>query len=184
MKNILIVVDMQNGFNRYEQTQVLGNKIVELTESGYFDYIIATRFINFEGSQYTKILNWHRLISSPDIDLIKNLQADKIVDKNIYTCINENFKDLLKSINNNKLPTHIFICGADTDCCVLKTATDLFEIGIMPLVLLNYCDSNGGPESNKAGQLVMSRLIGKNALIYEDINCKKQLNNLIKAREF
>ena len=37
MKNILIVVDIQNGFNRYEQTHILADKIVKLTNSGIFD---------------------------------------------------------------------------------------------------------------------------------------------------
>ena len=46
MKDILIVVDMQNGFNRYEQTHILADKIIGLTNNNSFDYIIATRFLN------------------------------------------------------------------------------------------------------------------------------------------
>ena len=44
MKNILIVVDMQNGFDRYEQTHILAKKVIELTNSGIFDKIIAKDF--------------------------------------------------------------------------------------------------------------------------------------------
>lgn len=75
MKNILIVVDMQNGFDRYEQTHKLAKKVIELTNSGIFDKIIATRFLNKEGSQYTKFINWHRLMSSPDIDLVEDRKS-------------------------------------------------------------------------------------------------------------
>lgn len=184
MKNILIVVDMQNGFNRYEQTHILADKIIELTNSNYFDYIIATRFLNKEGSQYTKFLNWHRLIERPEIDLIKGMKVDTVVDKWIYTCVNEKFMAFLYEINENEMPKHVFICGADTDCCVLKIATDLFEQGILPIVLTDYCDSNGGPESHKAGLLVMKRLIGKISLVDGVINNKADVEKILDSRQY
>ena len=46
MKNILIVVDMQNGFARYEQTIELTEKIEKLLELKIFDVVIGTRFLN------------------------------------------------------------------------------------------------------------------------------------------
>lgn len=182
MNNILIVVDLQNGFTRYEQTKELATKIVELTNSGVFDKVISTRFLNKEGSQYTKILNWHRLMSSPEIDLVEGLNPDTVVDKWIYTCVTEEFMSLLKKLNGGELPTHIFICGADTDCCVLKTATDIFEQGLMPIVLTEYCASNGGPKSHDAGLLVMERLIGKKCLVSKSISQKADLDSIIAER--
>lgn len=184
MKNILIVIDMQNGFNRYEQTHSLAKKVVELTNSNYFDYIIATRFLNREGSQYIKFLNWHRLMKSPEIDLVDGLKADKVIDKWIYTCVDSDFLDILKNINNGNLPTHVFLCGADTDCCVLKIATDLFEQAIMPIVLTEYCDSNGGPASHNAGVLAMERLIGTRCLISGRITRKQDIIDLIENRKY
>lgn len=184
MKNILIVVDIQNGFNRYEQTHILADKIVKLTNSGIFDSVIATRFRNREGSQYTNILNWHRLIDSPDIDLVNGIRADNVIDKWVYTCITDEFMTLLKKLNDGEMPTHIFICGADTDCCVLKTATDIFEQGLMPIVLTEYCDSNGGPKSHEAGLLVMSRLIGKKCIVSDNITAKTDLDRIIAERQY
>lgn len=184
MKRLLIVVDMQNGFSRFDQTKHLGEKIKELLNKKIFDTVIATQFINYEGSQYTKILNWHRLITSPDIDLIEGLKADVVIKKNIYTCINDEFIKLLKKSNEGVEPTHVFVCGADTDCCVLKIATDLFEKGIMPVVLMDYCDSNGGPESNKAGRLVMNRLIGRNSLVDGEIKSAEQVDQILFEKSF
>ena len=184
MKNILIVVDIQNGFSRYGQTQALANKIIELTNSSLFDKIIATRFLNREGSQYTKILNWHRLMESPDTDLVEGIKADKVVDKWIYTCVNDSFMDLLKELNDGEMPTHVFVCGADTDCCVLKIATDIFEKDIMPIVLTSYCASNAGPKSHEAGLLVMSRLIGKKCIVDGEINSKNDLIKIIEERQY
>ena len=184
MKNILIIVDIQNGFNRYEQTHVLADKIVKLSNSGVFDKIIATRFRNREGSQYTEFLNWHRLMESPDIDLVEGIKADVVVDKWVYTCINDDFMTLLKELNAGELPKHVFICGADTDCCVLKTATDIFEQGLMPIVLTEYCDSNAGPKSHEAGLLVMGRLIGKVCIVPDKINSKEDINKILNARQY
>lgn len=184
MSNILIVVDVQNGFNRYEQTQEVTKKIVELTNGGLFDYIIATRFLNKEGSQYTRILNWHRLMSSPEIDLISGLKYNHVVDKWIYTCVNDEFMKLLKEKNNSNMPKHIFICGIDTDCCVLKVATDLFEQGVMPIVLSHYCDSNGGPRYHEAGILAMERLLGKKSIVSNKISSKEELAQIISNREY
>lgn len=184
MNSILIVVDMQNGFNRYEHMKKLANRVTELTNAGIFDCIIATRFINYEGSQYTKFLNWHRLIDKKDIDLIPNVKYDIAVDKNVYTCITPDFMNLLKDVNSKELPTHIFICGADTDCCVLKIATDLFENNIMPIVLTDYCASNGGEESHKSGILVMSRLIGRKSLVAGEIMSRDDVENIVLERQY
>lgn len=184
MKNILIVVDMQNGFIRYDRTRILAQKVVELTNSGIFDTVIATRFLNKEGSQYTKFINWHRLMSSPDIDLIEGIKAEEIIDKCVYTCVTNDFLDLLKKYNNGELPTHVFICGADTDCCVMKTATDIFEKSIMPIVLTEYCDSNGGLESHNAGIMVMNRLLGKKSIVAEKIESKENVAKIIADRQY
>lgn len=184
MKNILIVVDVQNGFNRSEQTHNLVDKIVELTNNGLFDKIIATRFRNKEGSQYTEFLNWHRLIDRPDIELVNGIKADVVIDKWIYTCINDEFMLLLNKLNDGEMPTHLFICGADTDCCVLKTATDIFEKGLMPIVLTEYCDSNAGPKSHDAGLLVMGRLIGKKCLVSNKIASKEDIAQIIATRQY
>lgn len=184
MNSILIVVDIQNGFTRYGQTQALAKKIVALTNSGLFDKVIATRFLNREGSQYVKFMHWRRLMDSPDIDLVDGIKADKVVDKWIYTCVDDSFMTLLKELNCGEIPTHVFVCGADTDCCVLKTSTDLFEKGIMPLVLTQYCDSNAGPKAHEAGLMVMSRLVGKQSIIDEEIESKETIANIIKEKQY
>ena len=52
MKNILLVVDMQKGFARCEQTLDLRDKILKLLELKVFDSIVATRFLNDNDSIY------------------------------------------------------------------------------------------------------------------------------------
>lgn len=172
MRNILIVVDVQKGFVQSENTIKTAEEIVKLTTSGIFDYVIATKFINLKESQFTTHLNWHQLFASPDTDLFPGIHTDKVVKKNIYTCVNKQFIRLLKTANKGKIPSKVYICGIDTDCCVLTIATDLFENNIIPLVLVDYCNSNGGETYHQAGLRAMERLIGFKSLIRRKITSK------------
>ena len=54
----------------------------------------------------------------------------------------------------------------------------------MPVVLIDYCDSNGGLESHEAGILVMKRLIGKKSLYEGNINDKKTLDNILQKLKY
>ncbi|AJQ45357.1 isochorismatase [Ureaplasma diversum] len=180
MKNILLVVDMQNGFARYEQTKVLKQKIFNLLQLEKFDYVIATRFLNTDNSVYERWLKWNKLKDQHEqaIDHSYLKYIDFVVDKNVYNCINQQFLDKLYEINNNQLPDKIYIVGADTDCCILIVATALFENNIRPVVLLNYCASNGGELAHNAGILCLKRLIGKDQLVDVEITEKLDLSSL------
>ena len=94
----------------------------------------------------------------------------------MYSCVNADFLQLLSQCSNGKYPEQVFIAGVDTDCCVLKTATDFFEHNIRPVVLTEYCYSNGGQQSHEAGILCMKRLIGEKQLIKAQINTVLDLN--------
>lgn len=167
MKNILLIVDMQEGFSRHEQTVILREKILKLLELDIFDCIVATRFLNDDNSIYEKLLEWKRLKTEKDREIDRRYikYINFTFDKYIYNCVNSSFLQKLFQLNDGKFPEKIFIAGADTDCCVLITATTLFENNIRPIVLTNYCSSNGGNESHKAGLLCMKRLIGQKQLV-------------------
>ena len=175
MKNILLIVDMQKGFARYKQTLDLKDKILKLLELKVFDSVIATRFLNDNNSIYERLLEWKRLKTE---DESYNQYIDFVFDKYIYNCVNSSFIQKLCQLNDGKYPEKIFIVGADTDCCVLTIATSLFENNIRPVVLTNYCSSNGGDLSHEAGILCMRRLIGKEQLIDIEINETIDLLNI------
>lgn len=166
MKNILIVIDMQNGFARRENTEQLARSIAELIEHEIFDSVIATRFLNGNDSIYEKILGWNRLKTPEDQKLCSEIapHVDFVADKFIYNCVTPSFLQKINQLNGGSAPEKVYLVGADTDCCVLTIATALFERGIRPIVLTSYCASNGGDESHNAGILCMKRLIGRNQL--------------------
>lgn len=181
MKNILIVIDMQKGFARYEQTINLASRIGELLNMEVFDKVVATRFLNSDNSVYESLLGWSRLKNEEDQALVASVEdrADIVVDKYIYNCVNNNFIQKLSQLNDGEFPKQVFIMGADTDCCVLTIATSLFECGIRPIVLTQYCCSNGGGDANEAGLQCMRRLIGKNQLADCEITSRDDLEKIL-----
>lgn len=118
MKNILIVIDMQNGFLENKYTKNLISQIEELLNT---------------------------------------------------------FLQRLCQLNDGQLPRKVYLAGVDTDCCVLTTATSLFENNIRPIVLTKYCASNGGPQSHEAGILCLKRLIGEKQLFHKTITSRQDL---------
>ena len=180
MKQILLVVDMQNGFAENEQTIQLTKKIGELLALNIFDVVIATRFLNGDNSIYEKLFGWKRLKSDDERAIVSGYEEsiDYVFDKYIYNCVNSSFIQKVCQLNDGEYPERLYIVGADTDCCVLTIATGLFENNIRPIVLTNYCASNGGQDFHNAGLLCMKRLIGEKQLIAMQINTKDDLRNI------
>ena len=166
MKLIAIIVDMQNGFASSERIQELGDRIDALLQKDLFDAVIATRFLNGDHSPYERFLDWTEMRTDEDIQLLPSIlpYVDLTVDKQIYTCVNADFLQMLCQLNDGTMPEKVFLMGVDTDCCVLATATGLFENDIRPVVLTAYCDSTGGAEYHEAGLLCLKRLIGEKQL--------------------
>lgn len=153
----LFVIDVQNG-SVSDKTKMVLPRIEQLMNDFNEGFIIATQFINTENSGFTDIMHWGRLKKTPEIDLIPFVKekATYVIQKSTYSaCIDEVMQLLLK---NNVTEAHI--AGIDTDCCVLTTTISLFEHNIRPVVLEQYCASNGGDLSHQAAITVLERTVG------------------------
>lgn len=160
INDLLLIIDVQNGFIT-EKTKHIPKLVEQLQYE--FKYVIATRFINAENSLYRKLIRWNKFsASSNDINLAFRLREDAIIiDKNIYTCINECFLERLKLYHLNE----IYLCGMDTDICVTKCAVDLFENGIIPFVLKDYCATHATDDICEIALKILARYIGKEQII-------------------
>lgn len=154
----LIVIDVQNGFVS-NRTEMILPKLDQLMTQFKDGLIIATQFINVEESGFTNIMHWGRLKSAPETDVIPFVaeKATKIVQKTTYSACTESVLELLQYNNISE----VYLAGIDTDCCVLATAIELFDRNIRPIVLAQYCASNGGKRSHNAALTVLERTIGK-----------------------
>jgi nicotinamidase-related amidase len=157
---LLVVIDMQNGFLGSRTRHIIPNvvRVVEEFQKRNLP-IIFTRFHNEPDSPYERLIGWTRLRYSPEIDLTPELEpfANLIIDKNIYSAFIPEFEELLAGEGWTK----IILCGVATDSCVLKTAADAFERGLIPIVVEDACSSHGGEDVHKAGLLLLGRFIGK-----------------------
>lgn len=170
---VLVVIDMQNGFLG-EKSRYVIPKVLELVQE--FNKrglpIVFTRFHNEPNSQYEKLIGWKRLRSSPETDLTKELQpfADLVVDKEIYSAFTPSFTE---SVRERGWETMV-LCGVATDGCVLKTAVDAFERGLIPIVVEDACASHAGADVHQAGLLLIRRFIGRAQIM----NAETVLQNL------
>lgn len=160
----LFFIDVQNGFVG-ERTQFVLPRLKQLASSFNEGIVIATKFVNHAGSGFTDIMHWDRLKDSPETNVLPFIEkaADYVIEKDTYTAYIPQIAQIL-AINNIR---DVYVAGIDTDCCVLTTAISLFEHNIRPIVLTNYCASNGGEESHLAAIRVLERTIGREQIVHE-----------------
>ncbi len=171
MKKILIVVDVQKGFVN-ENTENTKNKIIELLNQNIFDLVISSKYKNIDGSNIEKFTGWTDLKDENSQAIIPEVEekTNYIITKtDAYSAYTKELINILKKELDGKMPEKVFICGLDTECCVLKTAVDFFEDGIKPIVLADYCFSSLGKNHHIAGLRSLESLIGNNNIIYGDM---------------
>lgn len=163
----LIVVDVQNGFVTEHSAHVVP-VIVDLVkrwqEAGRD--VVFTRYINHQNSIFERTMGWSKLQESPEIDIVPELQplasnAVAVIDKRIYTMFTDEGDQLAK----DRGWTEVYVCGIDTEVCVLKTAVDAFERDIVPRLVVDASASHSGSEAHEAGLLVAQKMIGRRQLV-------------------
>lgn len=173
---ILMLIDVQKAFIRGDvHTKIVLNRIHLLLAAKCFDHIILTQFINHEESPFVKILNWHECQTEDDwiLEVPKPNYPATIIRKDTYTAFTEQVQEKLKSLNQGTNPSEVYLAGFDTDACILKTAFDLFEANIRPLILGLYCFSSGGEQFHNAGLLCMGRSLGGSNILWDNLHAPR-----------
>lgn len=124
----LIVLDMQKCFIT-EKTKHLPKKIKEHIETSTYDFIVFSKFINKETSNFVKKLDRKACKISPDIDIVDELYQlswkQYVVEKNTYSIgKSQEFMDFLYKNTISKL----FFCGVDIDACILASVFEMFDL--------------------------------------------------------
>lgn len=160
MKKMLLVIDLQKSFIN-PNTEFLISKIDSLVNSGSYDLVVFTKFINDNDSMWVKKLNYKGCISLEDRKIMIDTKDNIVLEKSLYTAYSDNLINLI----NLFMIDEVHLCGIDTECCVLKTAFDLFENGYNIKVLSGYSACTHGEESNKNALDIIARNIGKSNVI-------------------
>lgn len=161
---VLAVIDIQNGFRNKHTNHVIQNVDVLIRGCQHFLIpIVFTRFFNTVGSPYETLIGWDKVHSAPETDIVDEFFsfAETLIDKNFYSALTDDFKNLIEEHQWKTL----VLCGIATESCVLITAADAFELGLRPIVISNACASDMGETSHLAGLLALQSLIGKNQIM-------------------
>ena len=159
-KKLLLVIDLQESFIN-ECTKLLPPKIEKLLICNKFDYIVFTKFINDDKSDFYRILNYKGCMTEKDRNIVIDTKNYKIIEKRVYTAYNDELKSY---IDSNNIKT-IYLCGIDTDACVLKTALDLFENNLDVKVIEDCSMSHSGIEYHNFAINMLRKLIGNQNVI-------------------
>lgn len=182
MKNILLAIDVQNGFVKNPYSERVLSRIEDLLSRNLFDEVIMTRYWNEPGSILSRFMGWNDLCS-PEEQALRPEIAKYVhheIEKDIYSSMTAEMYDLLRDLNDGELPEYVFVLGFDTECCVAMTAAEMFESDIRPLVLTRYCGSHDGDKYHHAGLISMEHLIGPDFLIEDNLKTKKDVEQVVE----
>lgn len=163
-REVLIVIDVQNGFvtdNSRHVVPVIRELVAHWQASGRDT--VFTRYFNYPGSPYERLIGWSELMGPPATDIVHELQpyAEKaiaVVDKHSYSLLADAGGAHLVAKHGW---TDLFVCGIDTESCVLKTVVDAFEQDMIPWLIEDASASHSGAYLHEAGLLIAGRFIGE-----------------------
>ncbi len=163
MPEPLLVVDVQRCFiNDY--TKHIPAKVADLLASDAYGPLIFTRFVNPPNSPFRRLLEWHECESEPGTLLVDEIaraaEHGTTFVKQGHAGVSDELREHLRGLGIER----ITIVGIDTDMCVPKTAMDVFDLGITPVVLSDCCASTAGLQAHLAGLAILSRNIGPHQL--------------------
>ena len=157
--NLLLIIDMQKAFMNRKTTKLV-KKIEKLINDKVYDKVAFTKFVNSLDSNFVRDLNYYKCIKD-DNKLAISTKENKVFIKKTYSAFNDDLKKYLTENNINK----IYLCGLETDACVLKTALDLFENEYDFYVLKDFCGCTNGKRAHLNAIKILQKNIGKKRVI-------------------
>lgn len=167
VENLLLIIDMQEGFRFAESGAILPN-LLKLKKS-FKGKIVFSKFVNEENSLFEKQLNWTKFKNDGDKKLFSELQTSNNIqlEHNTYTILNNKLKEFIKENNI----TNVYLCGIYTDVCIIKTAMDLFDNNIKTFVIEDACNSLHGKKNHDSAIDSLKHILGKKQILLADNVC-------------
>lgn len=155
MANALVIIDMQNYYMN-DFTEDLPAKILEYLEENTYDFVLCTRFINNEQTNLVKSMNWKKMFSGIETQVVDSLASLKlpVFKKSTYSVFKS--KDFLDFIQENEIDSFNF-CGIATDACVLASMFDGFDLGYKVKTISSLTLSHGGKSFTECGLKIINR---------------------------
>ncbi|MHC4839354.1 MAG: isochorismatase family protein [Planctomycetota bacterium] len=186
MQRPLLVVDVQRG-NISEYNRFIPNGIASIIKAELFNPVIFTRYVNTPDSPARLFLESEDMADFGSCGMearIAEVMGERppgledygvrelpdgygakryFMTKNIYSAVTPEFEELLAELDLEN--SGIYVTGADTESNIMKTALDLFERSIEPIVLAEFCGSHRGLGMHEKGIELLEELIGSERVI-------------------
>ena len=144
----LLIVDVQNGFIN-EHTRHLPGAIAQFIQTHSFGSVIATAYCNTPSNACFRLGGWTDCMeNTPSAELVPEIKpyVSRIFKKHTFSGLTSLMREYLADNNFEK----IYICGVNTDCCVLATAFSLYDNLIDCCVIEDLCASTLGEQKHNA----------------------------------
>lgn len=159
-KSALIIIDVQRGFvndemkSAIENIKTLGNKFSVESKC------VQSFFSNHPGSIFDKRLGWLGMCEkSEQENAVPGIGFSIGVPKCSYSAYSEWLGEQLADVED------VYLCGMDTDACVMATAYGFFDAGFHVFIVEDACASSGGPGMHEAAIRIMHRSFGEENVI-------------------
>jgi len=154
---------MQKGFSR-DAEKLIG----KLNDSyQYFDTVCFSMFENKKKSLFETELNWFDFQNDEDKQLIEGInipEGSKFLWHSTFTV----FNDALKEFLSQEQPQEVYLVGLFSDMCLLKTAMDMFDYGMLPYIVKDLSVSSRGETSHNLVFDTLKEAVGESRLVYMD----------------
>lgn len=159
MKKALVVIDVQKYFMNRDTKKIPGKIASYIRKNGgKFDQIVFFKFVNNKDTPFYKFYEWKDMMGPPETDLCPEIEeissGKKLFVKDTRSCLrNHNFLGFLRKNGVGEL----YLCGLNTDECVLVTALDGFDCGFNIFILKDLCSSMYGKENHRDALVILKK---------------------------
>lgn len=160
MKNLLLIIDLQEGWRHTSATEAAMLKTVDLCPRFDGDSIHCC-FRNDPDSLFVTQLNWKRFMDDADKAVIPEFAPLNvpIYWRSTYSCLTDEVLTLAKRYD------HVYIAGVFTDISVTATAMDLFDHNIQVSVISDCVATLHGEAVHLASLRALEMAVGDDHVV-------------------
>jgi nicotinamidase-related amidase len=128
-----------------------------------YEYLIVSRLVPDPGGPIERFKRWRPARpGAPGFEFCINWKPlppgrELLVEKTLFSAFGGHVRSWVMDRGINE----IHVVGGDTDLCVLRTAADIMEAGIRPVVIGSLCASYAGEPLHSHALIQMKRMLGK-----------------------
>lgn len=158
----LMVIDYQKGFAKRADPQIKSRIEKLVDEFSNKDCCVFTKFANHRNSVFERRLGWSAMSTESEQELVvEPRENDVVIEKETYSAYGAALREHMDANGVSS----VYLCGMDTEACVLATAYDLFDAGLEVHIIEDACASSGGEPIHEAALAVMRRSFGAQSVI-------------------